>query len=569
MLQCMLSMTSRIDDTMMKKCRTNGSNMNEMKSHGYHVTSRNKRLVILLSFLLLLCSTLPRCRAFVVTQKYPTHQMPIRQPPLTLWATFQEPSAQEQLDQALPARYVAVDAMIERKGTFALDKLESLVAQSGLSTRDRSFARLLVTECMRRLGQIDKVLEMCQTKKNTSSNNNNNNNNNKKLRLSSADRFVQAVLRIGAVQLLFLGTPSHAAVKETVDLLRIPKELHVPEAKIKYVNAVLRRLGREGDTLLAQTEVTDNAAPWLVQELTQAWGTAATRGIIESAMRESPRCLTLKQGQDGEANDKILQRMAALFVDSILLPQGSLMILNPPTGKINDWPRYEDGEWWLQDVSATLPAIALHNSLRQRGPIDQQHVVDLCAAPGGKTAQLCSFGFGTVTAVEVSSRRSKRLQENIQRLNLDCRVVVADGTEWLPDTKVDGVLIDAPCTATGTGSKRPDVLRKDSNHQELLDTQYRLLCHVADNMLPPGGILVYATCSLLPQESEDQIRTFLSRRDSDVCMETLPIQPNEISGFGECIDADGWLRVIPGTKPSALYQYHVDGFFVARLQRTK
>ena len=527
-----------------------------------------------------MCLTLPTCRAFLVSRTCPVGKIPTKQSDLRLLDTIQNPSSSSSsfslsssiLDEALSARYVAVDAMIDRKGSFALDKLESTLAQSRLSTRDRSFARLLVTESMRRLGQIDHVLEMCQTKKSTPSDNNNNNNNNRQKgkRVNAVDRFIQAVLRIGAVQLLFLGTPSHAAVKETVDLLRMPKNLHIPEAKIKYVNAVLRRMGRDGDALLARTDVTENAAPWLVHELTRAWGEDATRRIIESAMTESPRCLTVKQGPDGEANNDLLQQTADLFPNSTLLSQGSLLILNPPPGKISDWPRYEEGEWWLQDVSATLPAIILRNGLQQNGQIGHKHVVDLCAAPGGKTAQLCSFGFGTVTAVEMSSRRSKRLHENMQRLHLknDCQIVIADGTEWLADTKVDGVLIDAPCTATGTGSKRPDVLRKDTNYQELLDTQYKLLCHVADNILAPGGVLVYATCSLLPHESEDQIRKFLSR-DPPATRQytTIPIQPVEIPGFTECIDRDGWLRIIPGTKPSGLD--HVDGFFVARLQRTK
>lgn len=489
------------------------------------------------------------------------------------------------------ARFVAANAIVEQNnnnnnkngGMVTMDRLEASL--SSLSTRDRSFARLLVTTCIRRLGQIDRVLDMCQTKKQqpTASSAK---NKTKSRRLNATDRWVQAVLRIGAVQLLFLQTPHHAAVKETVDLLRhASSSSHVPPAKIRYVNAVLRRLAREGDQLVAQTDVTDNAAPWLVQEWTQAWGIDAARAAVQAAMTESPRCLTVKTTTTTTTADTVAAQQAkqmdvAGYFGSNnckILPQGSLVVLDPPRGKVSDWPLYEQGEWWIQDVSATLPAIALHNALEQqrdgRTTRPPPSVVDLCAAPGGKTAQLINFGY-KVTAVEVSKKRSKQLQGNLHRLGFDggdkCQVVVADGTKWVPQkgtVTVDGVLIDAPCTATGTGSKRPDVLRKEADYQELLDTQYQLLCHAADHILAPGGILVYATCSLLKQESEDQIQKFLSR-EGVTQMEILPFEAEEILGFEECIDDQGCLRIIPGTQPSpGKMECNVDGFYVARLRR--
>lgn len=464
------------------------------------------------------------------------------------------------LDHVVSARTVAIDAMRKSSSTaFVIDKLDALLSQSNLSGRDRSFARLLITTCVRRLGQIDRVLEMCENKKPK------NEKGRKQRRLNETDRLVQAVLRMGAVQLLFLAVPPHAAVKESVDVLRMSRELQVPEAKIKYVNAVLRRIGREGGDLLAKTDITDNAADWFVQELTKSYGPEAAHGVIQSAMIESPRCLTVKHSPDdtvAEQREK-LDSLASCFEDSIFLPQGSLMVVSPPPGKISGWPLYDQGEWWLQDVSATLPAIALHNTLGQRESPNQQNVVDLCAAPGGKTAQLCNFGYN-VTAVELSSRRSKRLHENMDRLGFDCQIIVADGSEWIPQMPVHGVLLDAPCTATGTGSKRPDVLRKPGDYKELLDIQFKLLCHAADDVLTAGGILAYATCSLLSQESEAQIQKLLSR-ESSTRMRTLPFQPGEIPGFDDCIDTNGWLRIVPGSRPRALK--HVDGFFVARLEK--
>ena len=500
-------------------------------------------------------------------------------------ATDESSTAHDDKQKPPSARLVAVRAILEESqrrrrgksntssssfsGLPPLDKLESslssLAETQQLSVRDRSFARLLVATCVRRMGQIDKVLAQCQTRGTAQSKEQQQQRHNQR----PDDLWIQAVLRIGAVQILFLQTPSHAAVKETVDLLRLAP-VHIPPAKIKFVNAVLRRLTREGKTMLEQTLVTDNAAPWLVQEWTQAWGTQATLAIIEAAMQESPRCLTVKGSPGTVEHDNKLKLLADEFDECQILPQGSMMILEPPPGKVSGWPLYEEGVWWLQDVSATLPALALRNALPPAPSNEEDdkpvRVVDLCAAPGGKTAQLCSFGYD-VTAVEISKRRSRRLQENVDRLGLNCNVIVADGSEWTPDEAFQGVLLDAPCTATGTGSKRPDVLRKDDNYGDLLETQYKLLCHAADNILAPGGILVYATCSLLRQESEDQVDKFLSR-DSPVRMETLPFDDGEIPGLEECVDERGWLRVIPGSRPSrSTGLSHVDGFFVARLRR--
>jgi 16S rRNA (cytosine967-C5)-methyltransferase len=482
------------------------------------------------------------------------------------------PSSIQNVQEA-SARQVAAEAILERKGgvAFAIDKLESHRSFGSLSTRDRSFARLLVTTSIRRLGQVDKVLDSCQNDKKNANTNTSSSKKTRRKRTNKVDLYIQAVLRIGAVQLLFLQTPAHAAVKESVDVLRLPKDFHVPEAKVKYVNAVLRRLGREGSQLLAQTSVRDNASEWLVKELTEAWGPEATSSIIESAMNEAPRCLTVKQAPGSSSAEKQVkvEKVAGLFEESTILSQDSVLVLSPPPGMVSDWPLYHEGEWWLQDVSATLPALALHNTLTKEGTIDHMHVVDLCAAPGGKTAQLCCGGFGRVTAVEVSKRRCARLEENLERLQLssNCQVVVADGTEWVPeDGRVDGVLIDAPCTATGTGSKRPDVLRKNPEFTDLLETQYRLLCHVVDNVLKPGGVLVYATCSLLKQESEDQVHKFVAREKDGCQVETLPFAADELPGFENCIDTNGWLRVIPGRQDNSIP--HVDGFFVARLKKT-
>ena len=195
-------------------------------------------------------------------------------------------------------------------------------------------------------------------------------------------------------------------------------------------------------------------------------------------------------------------------------------------------------------------------------------MVDMCAAPGGKTSQLLSAGF-QVTAIEANARRSRRLLENLERLRFgedQCEVVVSPGQEWTPEENdeglgVSGILVDVPCSATGTGNKRPDVLRKDDDLGNLLETQEILANHCADNVLLSGGIMVYATCSLLARESEDQVQKLLQRGT----MKTLPFGKDEIPGFEHAIDENGWLRVLPGVLDGELKQ--CDGFFVARLEK--
>jgi 16S rRNA (cytosine967-C5)-methyltransferase len=191
-------------------------------------------------------------------------------------------------------------------------------------------------------------------------------------------------------------------------------------------------------------------------------------------------------------------------------------------------------------------------------------VVDVCAAPGGKTAQLLSAGFKRVTAIESNIRRSKKLRENLDRLKLHdaCDVIVADGQSWLPQNNniISGILVDVPCSSTGTGARHGSVLRKTNDLEELIGVQQRLANHCAD-ILSPNGILVYSTCSLLKQESEDQIEKLLMRGD----LETVPFLKDEITGFDDAIDSRGWIRVLPGVLGGDLSKS--DGFFVARLRK--
>lgn len=349
------------------------------------------------------------------------------------------------------------------------------------------------------------------------------------------------------------------------------------------MNAILRRVDKEGKELLqTKTSVNDNIAFWLQEEWKKSWGVEELNSIANAAMTESPVYISVRHalGSSPEERLKQIKRVQESFEsykveDSIplpktqILPQGNICIQKQCfPGPISQWPLYNEGEWWVQDASATLPAIALYNALVDMGE-GSQHVVDLCAAPGGKTCQLISLGFPKVTAVEVDRRRAKQLQTNLERMRFNdrCEVIIADGTTWVPPggrESAMGVLLDVPCSATGTGSRRPDVLRRSDDLTSLLMMQVELATNCADNILAEGGIMVYSTCSLLKQESEDQIHRLLHREEG-ARLTIVPFVQGEIPGFDECIDENGCLRIIPGLLPGNLNT--CDGFFVARLQK--
>ncbi|KAG7347408.1 ribosomal RNA small subunit methyltransferase B [Nitzschia inconspicua] len=480
------------------------------------------------------------------------------------------------------ASFALMEAMAplkkNQKPKIALRQLERNQAFLEMDTRDRAFARMLLSTAERRHGQIEKVLQKYLHQPMS------------KDRISEV--FCQAVLRIGATQLLFMDNiPKYAAIKETVEVLRKHPTIKISQPKINFVNAVLRGLNEDGTEILeTTTSVLDNVHPWLAREWIESYGESTTRTMVEAAMEESPIFVSANQlyrdcDDDKEENvAEIIQRAFLVGEPSVddakntpeLLPIGCVRI--PPTvgGTVSKWPLYQEGAWWVQNPSATLPALALRSGLQQEmssdQPIYECHVVDLCSAPGGKTAQLCSMGFQNIDAVELSRTRTKPLQENLKRLGMQekCNVHIEDGRLWFPDlgrNSVDGVLLDAPCSATGLGSRHPDVLTKSLDGgllEELLVTQKELIAHTVDCILKPGGIMVYATCSLLQQEGEHQMERLLEKRGG-IGVEILPFMPVELPGFDDCITEEGWLRVLPGVLKGSLQ--FCDGFFVARLRK--
>ncbi len=418
--------------------------------------------------------------------------------------------------QARSAAIALLEAVLGRRRTLE----EALDAVTGLEPRDRGFAHLLAATVLRRLGTLDAVIEPY-------------------LRRAPPDS-VRHALRLGAAQLLLLGTPPHAAVGATVAAVRaLPKG----PAFTGLANAVLRRIAAEGAAALEGLDAPRLDTPdWLWRSWHDAYGPETARTIAEAHQREAPLDLTLKPSEDAAA---WAERLGAE-----VLPTGSLRIAQ--AAPVPELAGFAEGAWWVQDAAAALPARLLAARPGER-------VIDLCAAPGGKTAQLAATG-ARVTAVERSPERAARLRENLARLRLDAEVIEADAATWRPAEPADAVLLDAPCTATGTIRRHPDILRnkRATDVAALAAIQDAMLANAAA-MLRQGGRLIYAVCSLQPEEGEGTIARVAAslRRD--------PIAPAELPGLADAITPKGVLRTTPALWPE---RGGMDGFFAARLIRT-
>jgi 16S rRNA (cytosine967-C5)-methyltransferase len=424
---------------------------------------------------------------------------------------------------ASSARQVALDligAVLRRKRPLD-DAIEDHPVMGELSVRDRAFARLLVATVLRRLGQIDTLIGECL---NTP--------------LAPRAAIIHDVLRLGIAQLLFLRTPPHAAVATSVDLAHSRGFL----SHKGLVNAVLRRLSVEG---AARVETQDaarlNTPGWLWQSWAAAYGEDRAHAIAVAHLKEAPLDLTLRAGEDADSWCEKFQ--------AIRLSTGTLR--RAGGGSVTALPGYAEGAWWIQDAAASLP-------MRLFGSIEGLDVVDLCAAPGGKTGQLASAG-ARVTAIDRSTRRLERLAVNLNRLGLPVTAIAADALTWRPPTPVDAVLLDAPCTATGAIRRHPDVphLKQPEDVIRLSVVQDNLL-RAALDILRPGGMLVYCTCSLEPDEGPVRVEGLLR---SGAPVARRPVAPDEI-GSADWITDSGDLRTLPCHLPE---HDGIDGFYAARL----
>jgi len=400
--------------------------------------------------------------------------------------------------------------------------LDEALDHDGLDERDRAFARMLLATALRRRGQVDDLLARCLERP-----------------LHSRAALAEDILRLGITQLMFLDTPPHAAVDTAVAMARASGM----EGMAKLINAVLRRLSREGAAMLAEQDAEKlNTPGWLWDSWCAAYGEEACRAIARAHLQEASLDVSVKGDAAAWA-----ERMEAS-----LLSSGT--VRRPPGGMVSGLPGYDEGGWWVQDVAAALPAKLL-------GDVQGKWVADLCAAPGGKTAQLAAAG-AQVIALDRSAKRLQRLTANLDRLGLSAELVTADAAQWKPTELLDAVLLDAPCSATGTLRRHPDAawLKAPEDVAKLAITQARLL-NAAVAMLKPGGLLIYCTCSLQPEEGAAQIEALLA---SGAPVRRVPVQPDEIGGWAELITPAGDLRTLP---------YHhqeiggMDGFFAARLER--
>ncbi|RJE81975.1 RsmB/NOP family class I SAM-dependent RNA methyltransferase [Paracoccus onubensis] len=340
------------------------------------------------------------------------------------------------------------------------------------------------------------------------------------------------ILRLATVEMLELHAAAHGVVDTAVGMTRGLGRRG--QAAAGMVNAVLRKISRhEGWAELPPQRMPD----WLRRSVVRSFGKAAASAIETAHQRGAPLDLTLKPDM-------------AVIEGGTLLPTGSVRITG--SVQVSALPGYAEGDWWVQDAAAALP-------VRLLDPVTGERVADICAAPGGKTLQLAAGG-AQVTAVDISAARLKRVAENLTRCGLQAELITADALEWQPDTPPDAILLDAPCSATGTIRRHPDlpILRDGSGIAELAALQSRLLDHALE-LLRPGGRLVYAVCSLLPDEGEAQIPALLERHPG------LKIEAPDLPGIDPAwITPEGGLRLRPDHWPE---RGGVDGFYMARIRK--
>jgi 16S rRNA (cytosine967-C5)-methyltransferase len=430
----------------------------------------------------------------------------------------------------LAARKIAadiLDGVLRRR--IALDEQLSgktaHVGLPGLADRDRALMRRLTATVLRRLGTLRHVLGGFLGKGFP----------------ADAPR-AETILLVGAAQILWLDVPDHAAVDLSVRLAQADRRA---SRYAGLINAVLRRVAQNRDAIAAKDESVRDTPAWLLARWTRVYGRDTAKAVARAIGHEPALDLTVKNDPEHWA-ERLRGRV---------LPTGTVRTL--AHGAISLLPGFLEGEWWVQDAAASIPVHLL-------GEVRDLNVADLCAAPGGKTAQLAQAG-ARVTAVDRSPARVARLRENLTRLKLEAETQVADVLEWTAGP-FDAVLLDAPCSSTGTIRRHPDVpwLKTEAEIGALIGAQQKLLDRAAD-LVRPGGTLVYCVCSLEPEEGEEQIASLLARNPA---LARKRITADDVFGHAEFITSDGDLRTLPTHLPHADPLWAgMDGFFAARLVR--
>ncbi|MCV2866683.1 RsmB/NOP family class I SAM-dependent RNA methyltransferase [Albidovulum sediminicola] len=419
----------------------------------------------------------------------------------------------KQTARAVAARLVA--GVMQDRVTLS-DQL-ARGALAALAPADRARAQRLALMTLRRVGPVDRVL--------------------KPLLRKEPPALVRAILRVAVAEMLAEGAEPHGVVSEAVASVRAGgRKL---EGFTGLVNAVLRRASETPPGAFGALAPQELPA-WLRGRLMSAWGKAATQAMEAAHAAGAPLDLTPR---DGDA------AALAVRLGATALPTGSVRL--SARAQVSDLPGYAAGEWWVQDAAAALPARALAVRPGER-------VLDLCAAPGGKTLQLAAAG-ASVTALDLSAQRMERLHQNLARCGLSAETVVADALGWQPGAPFDAILLDAPCSATGTIRRHPDLpfVRDPAGLKEIVALQAALLDR-ALGFLTSGGRLVYSTCSLLPEEGERQVTAALARHPG------LRVEPLDLPGTEPgWASPEGGLRLRPDYWPGL---GGMDGFYLAVLR---
>lgn len=432
-----------------------------------------------------------------------------------------KPDATESMDNdiGIPARLAAVtliEAALEKRSGF--DEAAASADFLKLSESERAFARALALLVLRRLGQLDQVIHK-KTQK-------------------MPPEAVRQLLRIGMAQIFFMQVPDFAAVSTTV---KIAERENKTRPFKGLINAILRGLIRDGK--LSEVNPKRLVPDWLWQRWVQTYGEDNAAGMATVLTEEPATDLSFRTAEDRDALAEALQGEAV----------GPVNLRSSLRGDLRQWADYEAGKWWVQDIAAATPVNLL-------GDLSGKTALDVCAAPGGKTMQLVAKGAQTV-AIDRSKNRLKRVEDNLKRVDMTAEIHNADASTFDDPRTFDVVLVDAPCSATGTYRRQPDVLwaTRPADIAKLADVQHRLLDALAPRV-KPGGDFLYCTCSLEREEGETQILAFLRRNKDFTLVKHTADQHPDIAAAS--FAPEGWLRLLPHQRKGGQ-----DGFFVAHLKR--
>ncbi|WP_210327102.1 RsmB/NOP family class I SAM-dependent RNA methyltransferase [Bartonella sp. M0177] len=431
----------------------------------------------------------------------------------------------------LPARQAAarlLSAVVDKKTSLdgLTDNEHGHPQYLALEMRDRMLVRAILGAALRHRADIERILKSYLDRP-----------------LPQNALSLRHLLHVAAAQVLYLDVPDHAAIDLAVTAAKSdPRNQRFSG----LVNAILRKLARNADKEREQSSTTENIPAWFSKMLIENYGREKAAKIIAAQAIEPPIDISVKSNPE----------MWAEKLGGHVLFNGTVR-LKHVEGAVSDLEGYQQGEWWVQDVAASLPA-------RLLGNIKDKAVADLCAAPGGKTAELAVQG-ARVTAIDLSANRLKRLQHNMERLDLKVATWAGNLKDFKPEELFDAVLLDAPCSSTGTIRRHPDILwTKDiSDVEKLAKLQLELLV-ASISLVKIGGLIVFANCSIARQEGEELVNNVLSSRND---IKLVPIRGEEVGGRKELL-SNGVLRTTPadleGQTPSLS---GMDGFFAARLKR--